>query len=543
MKNRILALFLLGAMLATTLTGCGNKNNTTDNNSPKEKQLVVQVGPDPETIDPALNRTSDGANIILHTFEGLLTYDENEELVPGCAELPNISEDGLTWTFRIKEGLKWSDGSDLNARDFVYSWKRVCDPEVGSPYAYTVLGMVKGYEEAIKGNADALGVTATDDHTLVVELAYPCVYFGSLTTIVALSPVQEKTVTANGENWAVKANTYISNGPFKITDWVPGSHITVSKNEHYQHADKVKLDSIKFVLMEDANASYSAYQSGQVDFIKSVPTEEIPTLSDSPEFHIEELIGTYYLSVNTSKEEFSDPRVRRALSLAIDREYVAETIMQGTYTAAYNFMGEGWLDMDGGSFMENANGGEPYISEDHEVNLAEAKRLLAEAGYPNGEGFPAIQYITNDAGYHITVAEYLQQAWGELGLTVTIGTMEWADFTGRRQAGDFQIARNGWSGDYADPSNQLELFYSENSNNDGQVKNEEYDALIKKAQSSTDVEERFETLHKAEDILMEEMLCIPIAYYNDYWLQKDFVENVWHSPRGLWNFTYADIAK
>ncbi len=542
MKKRILAMVLLGSMLATVLTGCGNKNDSADKTSPQEKQLVVQVGPDPETIDPALNRTSDGANIILHTFEGLLTYDEEEELQPGCAELPEVSKDGLTWTFRIKDGLKWSDGSELDAHDFVYSWRRVCDPQIGSPYAYTVLGMVKGYEEAVKGNTEALGVTATDSHTLVVELARPCVYFGSLTTIAVLSPVQKETVTANGENWAVEAGTYISNGPFKITDWVPGSHITVSKNEHYQHADKVKLDSIKFVLMEDANASYSAYQSDQVDFVKSIPTEEIPTLSESSEFHVEELIGTYYLSINTSKEEFSDVRVRKALSLAIDREYVADTIMQGTYTAAYNFMGEGWVDMDGNSFMENANDGESYISEDYEDNLEEAKRLLAEAGYPNGEGFPAIQYITNDSGYHITVAEYLQQAWGKLGLTVTIGTMEWADFTGRRQSGDFQIARNGWSGDYTDPSNQLELFYSENDNNDGQVKNAEFDAAIEKAQSTTDAKERSEALHKAEDILMDEMLCIPIAYYNDFWLQKEYVEDVWHSPRGLWNFTYADIS-
>lgn len=537
MKKRILALVLLGTMLMTVTTGCGKDT------LPQEQQLVVQVGPDPETIDPALNRTGDGANIIMHVFEGLLTYDENEELQPGCAELPEVSDDGLTWTFHIKEGLKWSDGSELNAHDFVYSWRRVCDPKVGSPYAYTVLGMVKGYEEAIKGNLDALRVTAKDDNTLVVELSRPCVYFGSLTTIVALCPVQEETVTANQENWAVNVDTYVSNGAFKITEWVPGSHITVGKNEYYQHAKDVKLDSIKFVLMEDSNASYSAYQSGQVDFIRSIPTEEIPGMSESLEFHIDELIGTYYLSVNTSKEEFTDARVRRALSLAIDREYVAETIMQGTYTAAYNFMGEGWVDMDGTSFMENANGGKTYISKDHEANLAEAKKLLAEAGYPNGEGFPSIQYITNDTGYHITVAEYLQQAWKELGLTVTIGTMEWADFTGRRQAGDFQIARNGWSGDYTDPSNQLELFYSENSNNDGQVKHKEFDAVIEKAQKSIDAKERSEALHKAEDIVMEEMLCIPIAYYNDYWLQKEYVKNVWHSPRGLWNFTFAEISK
>ena len=412
-KDRVILWILIGIMISTMLVGCGNKKENNNRN-----QLVVQVGPDPETIDPALNRTSDGANIILHTFEGLLAYDEKEELAAGCAELPEVSEDGLTWTFRLKDGLKWSDGSDLNAHDFVYSWRRVCDPKTGSPYAYTVLGMVKGYDEAIKGDVEKLNVQATDDHTLVVKLSYPCAYFGSLTTISALSPVQRKTVEEAGENWAVSADTYISNGPFRITDWVPGSHITVSKNPYYQHADKIKLERIKFVLMEDMNAAYSAYQSNQIQFVRSIPTEEIPRLIDSPEFRIGELLGTYYLSINTEKKEFQDVRVRKALSLAIDREYVANTIMQETYTPAYNFVGKGWTDTDGTSFMGNANGGQAYLGGDHEKNLQEAKRLLAEAGYPNGKGFPVIEYITNDAGYHITVAEYLQQAWGELGLTV-----------------------------------------------------------------------------------------------------------------------------
>lgn len=507
------------------------------------KQLAVQVGPDPETIDPALNSAVDGANMIIHAFETLLIMDENSEIQPGQAESWECSEDGLTWTFHLRDGLKWSDGTDLTANDFVYSWKRVCDPEVAAPYAETVLGMVKGFDEATSGDLDALGVSAPDDLTFVVELAQSCPYFESLAAFATLSPVQEATVEANGDAWAVSAETYVSNGPFYVTEWVPGSHIIMSKNPNYWNADAIKLGSIKFVLMEDSNAAYNAFQTGEVLMIKDVPTEEIPSLEGSDEFHVEPMIGTYYVSMNDAKEPFTDPKVRKALSLAIDREYVANTLMQGTYSPAYNFMGPGWVDPAGGYFMDNANGGETYISSDYEANLAEAKTLLEEAGYPNGEGLPTLTYSTNDAGYHKVVAEYLQQAWAELGINLSVEVVEWSSFTPMRRAGDYEISRNGWVGDYADPSNMLELLYTTNGNNDGKYSNAEFDAAIDLSRTTMDVEERSAALHKAEDIMMEDAACIPIAYYNDFWLQSTKITGSWHSPYGYWYFMYADIAE
>ena len=543
MKKKMLALVLAVTMIASSLVACGGKEtaNTGNTDVAAEKQLVVQVGPDPETIDPALNSASDGGCMILHAFEGLLTYSQDEQLQPGCADLPEISEDGLTWTFKLFEGLKWSDGTDLTAHDFVYSWKRVCDPATAAPYAETVLGMVKGYDEAINGNVDALGVTATDDHTLVVELANPCSYFGDLAAFATLSPVQQATIEANGDAWATSPETYVSNGSFHVTEWVPGSHIIMSKNEHYRNADDIKLDSIKFVLMEDSNAAFTAYQSGEVMMIKDVPTEEIPSLEGRADFHVEPIIGTYYVSVNTAKEPFTDANVRKALSLAIDREYVASTIMQGTYSPAYNFMGPGWLDADGTEFVTNSNNGEGYISADYEANLEEAKALLAEAGYPNGEGFPAFTYTTNEAGYHKPVAEYLQQAWAELGLACSVEIVEWSSFTPMRRAGDYEVARNGWVGDYPDASNQLELLYSTNGNNDGKFNNAEFDAAIDASRQTADPAERSAALHLAEDILFEEAGCIPLAYYNDFWLQNENIEGIWHSPRGYWYFMYGSL--
>lgn len=566
MKKKVIAL-MLAVVMAVGATACGGGSDTTtpaadsgdaaattegeeapagdtadSTASAGGKVLSVQIGPNPETIDPALNSAVDGGNMILHTFECLLTWDQDSKLAPGQAESWETSEDGLTWTFHLRDGLKWSDGSALTANDFVYSWRRVCDPMVAAPYAETVLGMVEGYEDAIGGNLEALGVEAPDDSTLVVHLSQPCSYFGSLAAFATLSPVQQATVDTNGDSWAVAADTYICNGPFYISEWVPGSYIMCTKNPNYWNADAIKLDAIKFNLIEDPNASYSAYQTGEILFIKDVPTEEIPSLESNEEFHVEPMIGTYYLSLNTQREPFNDSKVRKALSLAIDREYVANTLMQGTYSPAGNFMGPGWIDTDESQFMDNANGGKPYIdTTTHEANVEEAKQLLADAGYPDGAGFPTITYSTNDAGYHKVVAEYLQQAWAEIGVELQVDIVEWASFTPMRRNGDFDAARNGWVGDYSDPSNMLDLLYSSNGNNDGKFSNAEYDAAMDISRTTLDAKERSEALHKAEDILMDEAACIPVAYYNDFWLQSSKITGMWHSAYGYWYFMYADI--
>jgi len=273
MKKKFLAVMMAATMVAG-LAACGSSNNTTpkeDNTTNTqtdtkdetpattgEKVLSVQVGPDPETIDPALNSANDGGNMLQHSFEGLLVITQDGGTAPGQAESYETSEDGLTWTFHLRDGLKWSDGSALTANDFVYSWKRVCDPLVAAPYAETVLGMVKGFDEAIGGNLDALGVSAPDEKTFVVELSTPCAYFDSLAAFATLSPVQQATIEANGDAWATSPDTYISNGPFYVTEWVPGSNIKMSKNPNYWDADSVKLDALNYVLMEDSNAAYSA---------------------------------------------------------------------------------------------------------------------------------------------------------------------------------------------------------------------------------------------------------------------------------------------
>lgn len=539
MKRKIaLLLALIMVLTLSGLSACTKAETST-------KQLVAQIGPNPETIDPALNSASDGGNMILFAFDCLLNVDKDNKIIAGAAETWNVSDDGLTWTFNLRKDLKWSDGTALTANDFVYSWKRVANPATAAPYGETVLQMVEGYEDATKegGDINALAVSAPDDNTFVVKLAYRCSYFDKLAAFATLSPVNQKTIEANGDAWATKPETYTCNGAFYITEWVPSSYIIFTKNPNYRDAKSIKLGSIKLLLMEDSNAAYGAYQTGEAMMIKDVPVAEIPSLKDNEEFHIDPLLGTYYISLNDSLPQFSDAKVRKALSLAIDRKYVAETLMQGTYTAATNFIGTGVIDWDGSFFMENANGGKPYIDNTtYEANLAQAKTLLAEAGYPEGKDFPVINYSINDSGYHKVVAQYLQETWKKLGITVKIDVVEWASFLPLRRAGDYESSRNGWLFDYNDPSNMLDLLVSTNGNNDGKYNNPAYDALMTKAATEADLETRSGYLHQAEDLLMADAACIPVAYYNDFYLQSTKITGSWHSPYGYWYFQYADIA-
>ena len=402
MKMKNIAAVAMAGCMAASLAACGSSAASTDTAASSSAAtaesteateatgasadgFTVQLGPNPETLDPALNSSIDGANTIITTFEPLLLIDENNEVVPGQAELPEVSEDGLTWTFTMKDGLKWSDGSDLTAKDFEYSFKRLACPDTAAPYGETVVGMIDGYDDAI-GNPDADGNTTTDPDwdalnvhasedgkTLTVQLSYPCSYFDKLCAFAAMSPVQEATIEANGDAWCTEPDTFICNGPYMITEWTPSERIVLSKNPYYAggwDSSKIVSDTITLLLLEDSSASYAAYNSGEAQLVKDVPTDEIPSLTraeDGGDFYLDEIMGTYYISLNDQEEPFTDVRVRKALILAIDRDYVANTIMQGIYTPATALVCPGIVDKNG-YFMDNANCGEPYISDDYAAN-------------------------------------------------------------------------------------------------------------------------------------------------------------------------------
>lgn len=540
--KKMLAIFLSAALFVTAFAGCGKK---------KADGITVQIGPNPETLDPALNSAVDGGNMLITLFETLLIIDQDNKVQPGQAEKYEVSPDGLTWTFTMRDGLKWSDGTELNAKDFEYTFKRIADTNVAAPYAETVIGMIEGYKDAIDSkNPEKLNVKASEDgKTLTIKLAYPCSYFDKIVAFGTMSPVQKATVEKNGDSWATKPETYVCNGPYTITEWTPSEKIVCKKNENYKggwDSSKIVNDKLTFLLLEDSSASYTAYTGGTAQLIKDVPTEEIPTLKKDKkdEFNVDPILGTYYLSMNLNKAPFNNKNVRKALSLAIDRDYVANTVMQGTYTPAYNYVGTGVDDVDTGKFLENskaANGGKTYISEDYKANLEEAKKALAEAGYPEGKGFPTITYSTNDTGYHKAVAEYLQQVYKDLGITMNIDIVAWSSFTPKRRAGEYEMARNGWVMDYNDASNMIELFVSSNGNNDGKYNNPAFDKAMNDSKVA-DKTAHFAALHEAEKIVSEDYGFIPVAYYNDFWLQSTSLKGTWHSPYGYWYLQYAYLA-
>ena len=419
MRKRLFlaTLALAGAM---ALSGCGGSKSASKNG----KILTVEEGPDVETIDPALNQATDGANYITMLSDNLLRLDKDGKIAPSLAEKYEVSDDGLTWTFHLRDGLKWSDGSALTANDFVYSWQRMVDPEVAAPYAETVLGMVDGYKDAI-GNPDANGNTTTtpdrtklkveapDDKTLVVHMSRPTPYFDRLASFATLSPVKKDVVEANPDGWSLDPKTYVSTGPFKLTEWKQGSHILVTKNENYWNKDAVKLDGIKFLLMQDQNAAFSAYESGDALMIKDYPVQEITTMQKRPDFKTDPKLGIAYIDVNNDLDEFKDPKVREALALALDRKYMAETITAGINSPATGFIPTGVVDWDGSAWADNITDKSVYYDNDNfAANLAKAKELLKEAGHENGAGLPTMSYTTNDAE---VLTRRLQSTYSRLG--------------------------------------------------------------------------------------------------------------------------------
>ncbi len=499
--------------------------------------IAVNVGPDPDTIDPALNSAVDGATMIIHAFEGLYTLDKDGVPIPGQAESVEISADGLTYTFTLRDGLMWSDGTPITAKDFVYSWNRAIAPETAADYAYMF--------ESIKGFAEGkLDVVATDDKTLVVTLVAATPYFLELTAFPTFSPVREDLVTAAPEAWATAVDTYIGNGPYKISEWVPGSHITMVKNENYWNVAALGPNSIKFVLMEEDVAILNAYKNGEIIFADTLPNDEIPAWDGSPEFYKEGQLGTYYISFNTSVEPLDNALVREALLLAVDREFIAVNIGQAGQVPAGAFVPIGLTDADPAKEFRDV-GGDYYdpTAAGFAANLEKAKELLVEAGYPNGEGIPTIEYLYNEGTGHQLIGEALQSMWAELGINVELVSQEWATFLNSRKNGDYMIARNGWLGDYNDPISFLDMWVTGGGNNDAQWSNAEYDALIAQIKASSDPAERMALMHQAEDIIFAESMLCPIYYYVDVYLMSEKLEGAWSSPLGYKYFMFATVTE
>jgi len=540
--KRVCALALTLALGMSAFVGCSSNASAEG-----ERNLIYNLGEDPDTIDPTLNTSVGSSTIIASTFEGLMKLDRNEKAIYGVAEDMQVSEDKLTYTFTLRDDAKWSDGEAVTANDFKFSWLRALNPETAAEYSYQLF-YIKNAEAYNKGEvtAEEVGIEVADEKTLVVTLESATAYFPELMAFPTYMPLREDIVTADPEGWATKPETYISNGPFKLTEWIMKDRFVVVKNENYYDKDSIKLPGIEFLMVTDENTAYAQLQAGEFDMVDVVPPSEIEDALASGLATIYPNLGTYMLVFNVGKqstlsdevkEVLSNPLVRKALSLAIDRKAIVEKVTKGGQVPAYSFVPQGILNENGEDFASV----EYYDA--LQANLEEAKALLAEAGYPEGKGFPTLEYMYNSGEAHKNIAQVIQQDWAQLGINVELTNQEWKVFLNTRHEGQYQIARHGWSGDYVDPMTFLDLWVTNGGNNDAGYSNAKYDELVAKAKSEADKDLRWDYMHQAEAIIMEDMPIIPLYYYTKIKGAQDYVKGARVSTLGhmIFNDAYLDI--
>lgn len=560
MFKKIMTLVLAVSMIMVSATGCQSKEeqkqktvvateasladtndtNATNDTTAKGGTINVHVGPEPNSIDPALNVTVDGGSLLNHAFEGLTKIDQDGIYVDAQAASHTVSEDGLVYTFTLRDDIRWSDGQSVKASDFVYAWQRLVDPATGAEYNY-IIDMVQNANAIMTGDAkpDTLGIKALDDKTVEITLVAPCAYFLEICAFPNTFPVRQDIIEAYGDAWATEPEHYVSNGPYTLTEWDHQSKMVYSKNQNYYGVDALGPDQINFMLIEDWNSVLTAFKNGDILFGDELPSEEMEAMKGNGLYFAPQL-GTYFLCINNQKEEFKDVNVRKALALAIDRQYIIDSVKKNGAVPADTFVAKSLTEPDGTEFHSNAD--EWYDTSDYDANVSKAQKLLEDAGYPNGVGFPSIEIMINPG--HEDVAQAVQNMWQEkLGLNVTVATNDWAVFVETRQNGEYQIARHGWLADYNDPISFLDMWVSGGGNNDAKFSNEEYDKLIQEVKTTTDNNERYTKMHEAEKILGEEMPIIPIYYYTDPYLQSDSLRGVYTAPLGYKFFMYCETVQ
>jgi oligopeptide transport system substrate-binding protein len=482
-------------------------------NLPASAQVVFHRGndDDPETLDPHKTSTVAESHILRDLYEGLVIHNMKGEVVAGAAESWSISADGKTYTFKLRANAKWSNGDPVTAQDFAYSLRRIMHPETAAKYA-NILYPIRNAESFNKGKGakeEDIGVKALDQRTLEITLERPAAYFLELLTHNTGLPVHRASVDKHGKDW-VKPGNMVSNGAYLLKDFVPNDRITLVRNPHFHDAKNVQIEEVRVYPSRDQAAAARRFMAGELHFTSDIPTDQIAFLKEKlgAQVHIAPYLGTLFLIVRSSKPPFNDVRVRHALAMAIDREFLAAEIWGGTMLPAYGMIPPGV-----NNYRTPAQA--PFASKSPIEREDEAKKLLAQAGFGPGKPLKIeLRYNMTDNNRRTMVA--IADQWKQIGVETTFITTDGkTHFAYLRDGGEFDVARYGWIADYSDPQNFLFLLESDNTGfNSGRYKSPEYDQLMRQAAAETDLKKRAEILFAAESMFVRDMPWIPLLFYS-----------------------------
>jgi oligopeptide transport system substrate-binding protein len=493
---------ILGVMICAVYSGCSKSETAGGTADKKTMEFVICNGTEIKSIDPSQIEGVPEHRVYKALFEGLVGHDpKTNKAVPGVAESWSVSSDGTALTFKIRQGVAWSDGTPITAQTVVDSWLYHLNPKTGSKYAYMPGMVVKGADNynTKGGNPSDVAIRAVDQHTFEVTLVGNVPYAIDMMAHYAFSPLPIHIIEKYGADW-IKPGNIVSNGPFVLQEWKPNDRLVVVPNDKYWNKANVFLTKITFLPIEDSNTSYQAFKNGEIDWSAYPPLTLIDELKLRKDFQVSTQLGSYFYYVNTQHPILKDPRVRKALSISIDRQELIDRVVKGGQIPAFA------LAPPIGEYKPATGTG---------YDIAAAKQFLADAGYPDGQGFPTITIMYNTLDTHKIIAEYLQQVWkNNLGVSISLQNLEWATFLEERKSSRMELGRAGWVADYPDAQNFLDLLVSEGGNNDGHYSDPEYDGLIRQAAAMPGGPQRDAVLRQAEEIAVtRDQAIIPIYYY------------------------------
>ncbi|MFC4076683.1 peptide ABC transporter substrate-binding protein [Salinithrix halophila] len=524
-------------LVSTFAVGCGGGKDAGIEEKRRQLKLNLAAG-EPTSLDPAKAFDGNSMEVVNNLYEGLTRLDKDSKPQPAVAEKIEKSADGKTYTFTLRDEAKWSNGEEVTAQDFAFAWKRVMDPKTASNASF-LMNVIKNAEKynAGKASAEEVGIHVRDDKTLIVELEQPTPYFEELTAYTPFVPVYKKGVKGKKYPFS-EAKDFVTNGPFKMKSWKHEDNITAVKNDYYRKAEDVKLAGIEWSMVQEGTTAYQQFKMGEFHYLDntSIPPDLQSKIIGKGEAKVSEAGGLDFYRFNVKEKPFTNAKIRRAFALAIDRRAIVDQVVQGKQQPAYAYVAPGTIT-ESGDFRE---GGNQLIPEN---NLEEAKELLKEGMKEEGlDKLPQIEILYNKGDKNKKVAEAIQEMWRKnLHADVSLKAQEIKVFMENRSNGNFIVARSSFLPDYNDPYNYLESFQTGHPMNQTGWSDKEYDTLLKSAYKEVDESKRMQTLHRAEEVLMEQMPICPLYFYSDITMQKPEVKNILNHPVGPNDYRYTTI--